>query len=333
VFPARSSGRGGRLLRRDRLLLTALGEPAMSAPPIARRDIAALVLAATCWGAGTVISKAALDEIPPVTLLPIQLAGSLVVLSILLRRRGVALRTEGATLLGRLGLLNPGIAYALGLLGLTSITASLSVLLWVTEPLLILVLAAWFLRERLSAGQAILSLIAVGGMVLVLDTPSIADVQWVGVGLTMAGVACCAAYTVIARRSIGASPETGPVIVAQQAYALAFALGLMTVVAIAGGDVIPSAVTPIGLASALGSGVLYYAAAYWFYLGALRRVPAPVAAMSFYLIPIVGVAGGTALLGDRLGPTQLIGAAVVVGALLASANLPSARTAGAIRVS
>ena len=304
----------------------------MSTSPLARRDVAALVLAATCWGAGTVISKAALDEIPPVTLLPIQLAASLAVLSVLLRRRGLTLRTEGASLLGRLGLLNPGIAYALGLLGLTSITASLSVLLWVTEPLLILVLAAWFLRERLSAGQAILSLIAVGGMVLVLDAPSIADVQWVGVGLTMAGVACCAAYTVIARKFIGTAPETGPVIVAQQAYALALALGLVTVIGIAGGNVIPSGLSPLGLASALVSGVLYYAAAYWFYLGALRRVPAPVAAMSFYLIPIVGVAGGTALLGDRLEPTQLIGAAVVLGALVASANLPASRATGAVRV-
>ena len=305
----------------------------MSTSPIGRRDVAALVLAATCWGAGTVISKAALDEIPPVTLLPIQLGASLAVLSVLLRRRGLALRTEGASLLGRLGLLNPGIAYALGLLGLTSITASLSVLLWVTEPLLILVLAAWFLRERLSAGQAILSLIAVGGMVLVLDAPSIADVQWVGVGLTVAGVACCAAYTVIARKFIGTAPETGPVIVAQQAYALALALGLVTVIGIAGGNVIPSGLSPLGLASALVSGILYYAAAYWFYLGALRRVPAPVAAMSFYLIPIVGVAGGTALLGDRLGPTQLIGAAVVLGALVASANLPASRATGAVRAS
>ena len=33
------------------------------------RDLAALILAATCWGVGTVISKAALAEIPPFTLL------------------------------------------------------------------------------------------------------------------------------------------------------------------------------------------------------------------------------------------------------------------------
>ena len=56
--------------------------------PVARRDIVALILAATCWGVGTVISKAALDEIPPFTLLPIQLAASLVLLGLLMRRQG-----------------------------------------------------------------------------------------------------------------------------------------------------------------------------------------------------------------------------------------------------
>ena len=90
----------------------------MSTVPVARRDLAALVLAATCWGVGTVISKAALDEVPPLTLLPIQLAASLAILGVLMRRQGISFRSEGSPLLGRLGLLNPGAAYALSLLGL-----------------------------------------------------------------------------------------------------------------------------------------------------------------------------------------------------------------------
>ena len=48
-----------------------------SAASIDRRDLAALVGAAVCWGSGTVVSKAALAEIAPVTLLAIQLASSL----------------------------------------------------------------------------------------------------------------------------------------------------------------------------------------------------------------------------------------------------------------
>ena len=102
-------------------------------------------------GVGTAVSKRAVTEIPPLTLLPIQLGVSLVVLAVLMRRRGLSFRGgRGAPLLGRLGLLNPGLAYALGLLGLASISASLSVLLWAVEPLMILVMAAWFLHERVT---------------------------------------------------------------------------------------------------------------------------------------------------------------------------------------
>jgi probable blue pigment (indigoidine) exporter len=278
----------------------------------AGQDIAALVLAASCWGLGTVISKAALAEFPPATLLAVQLASSLAVLIALMWRQGIALRGGGPPLLGRLGLLNPGVAYALGLLGLTTITASVSVLLWALEPLMILLLAAAFLRERITAGLILLSVVAVAGILLVVYEPTAIGGQVVGVALTVAGIGCCAAYTVATRRFLPHAEETSQVVLWQQGYGLALAIGLLIVIALLGGSIAPTALTPVGLGSALLSGVLYYAGAYWLYLGALRRVPASVAAASFYLIPIVGVAGGAVLLGERLGAVQWIGAAMVL---------------------
>jgi drug/metabolite transporter (DMT)-like permease len=289
----------------------------LTGAPIARRDLAALFVAALCWGLGTVISKAALDEIAPVSLLAIQLASSLVILTVLMRSQGIPLRNGGHTPLGRLGILNPGIAYALSLLGLVTISASLSVLLWALEPLLILILAAVVLHERLTAGLIGLSIVAVVGMVIVVYEPSAGTSQLIGVGLTLAGVACCAVYSVITRRFMPGATETGQVVLAQQAYALVVALLLVLVVGLAGGGIVPTDVTPLGLLSAVGSGALYYAGAYWFYLDALRRVPASVAAASFYLIPIVGVAAGALVLGERLEPSQWVGALLVLGAVLA----------------
>jgi probable blue pigment (indigoidine) exporter len=291
-------------------------------------DLGALVLAAVCWGVGTVVSKAALTEFPPLSLLAIQLAASLAVLAVLMRRRGIALRGEGPALLGRLGLLNPGTAYALSLLGLVTISASLSVILWALEPLLILFLAAIFLHERITPGIVGLSLVAIAGMVLVLYEPSVGQGQLLGVALTLAGVACCAIYTVATRRFIPDARETSQVVLAQQAHALALALVVVVALGFVGGAVAPSSVTPIGLASAVGSGVLYYAGAYWLYLNALRRVPASVAGASFYLIPIVGVAAGALLLDERLGSTQWVGAAIVLAAvLLIAVRAPGATAA------
>jgi drug/metabolite transporter (DMT)-like permease len=300
----------------------------MSRPAIARDDLVALVLAAVCWGGGTVISKAALTEVPPLTLLPIQLTASLAILAVVMRHHGIPFRTDGSPLLGRLGLLNPGLAYALSLIGLTTITASLSVLLWAFEPLLILVLAAWFLAERITAAFVVLSLVAVAGMVLIVFDPASGGGPLIGVALTVAGVACCAVYSVVARRWIPDAKETTQVILAQQAHALVLAIALVVAAGLAGGQIMPTALTPLGVASAIGSGALYYAGAYWFYLGALRHVPASYAAVSFYLIPIVGVAAGALLLGERLDARQWVGAVIVLGAILAILRQPATRSSG-----
>jgi probable blue pigment (indigoidine) exporter len=278
---------------------------------LARRDLMALILAAAAWGLGTVFSKRAVEEFPPLTLLSVQLAASLATLVVVARLSGTSLR-GAPKLLGRLGLLNPGLAYALSLVGLLTVSVSLSVMLWALEPLLILALAGVVLRERITPGFFGLSLLAAAGMTLLLYEPA-ATGQFVGILLTIAGVACCAVYTVIARRFLPNSADsTAPVVFAQQVHALGFALGATVVLAVGGGHVDPAAMTPVGLLSAAGSGVLYYAAAYLLYLSALRSVPASLAAVSFYLIPIFGVAGGIVLLGDRLHPVQWAGIAIVL---------------------
>ena len=287
----------------------------MSTSTPSRSTVLALTLAAASWGIGTVVSKRATAEIPPLTLLLIQLAASLVVLALFMRWRGLPYRDPSASpLLGRLGLLNPGLAYALSLLGLVHITASLSVLLWALEPVLILFLAGWLLRERITAPLVMLSLVAVAGMLLVIGEPD-GSGSLLGVLLTVAGVACCAIYTVGTRRWLGSADSTSQVLVAQQAHALVLACLLVAIAWLAGGAALPAAVSVAGWVSAVGSGVLYYGIAYWLYLSGLRHVPASVAAVSFYLIPVFGVTAGFILLGERLGPTQWLGVAIVLVAI------------------
>jgi drug/metabolite transporter (DMT)-like permease len=312
--------RGGSEADPDHRSLSQAWSLVMSTSSFARADILRLTLAAACWGIGTVVSKRAVAEIPPLALLPIQLTASLAVLAVLMRRRGMRLRgASGAPLLGRLGILNPGLAYALSLLGLVSISASLSVLIWAFEPLMIMALAALVLRERIGPAVIILSLVAIGGIVVVLYSPTSGG-QWPGVALTIAGVGCCAIYTVVARRLIGTSDSTAQVVAAQQAYALMFALVLVVAGSIVLGAPRLGAATPAAWLSAVGSGILYYAAAYWFYLNGLRGVPASLAAVSFFLIPIFGLAGSFVFLGERLGIGQWVGVAVVLAAVVAIAG-------------
>lgn len=297
----------------------------MSLSSVRRRHVVVLTLAAACWGVGTVVSKQAVAEIPPLTLLPVQLSISVLFLGLVARARGERIPTDrDGRRLGALGILNPGVAYALSLLGLAQISASLSVLLWAAEPLMILALAALFLRERVGPGLVVLSGIAIAGMVLVAYRPG-ADGALVGIGLTLAGVACCAVYTVVARRYLPHTDSTLGIVVAQQGYALAFSIVLVVAAAlVASVSPFPTALTLAGAASAVGSGLVYYGVAYWLYLTGLRHVPASIAAVSFYLIPVFGVLVAS-FVGERLSSGQWLGAVVVVVAV-GAITARSART-------
>ena len=105
------------------------------------RHVILIIAATACWGGGTVLSKQVLERgVAPLTLLVIELAAScLLLLGSMIVLRTAWVRGPALGKLAMLGILNPGLAYALGLLGLATVSASMAVLLWGTEPVLILV--------------------------------------------------------------------------------------------------------------------------------------------------------------------------------------------------
>ncbi|HEV7809460.1 MAG TPA: EamA family transporter, partial [Candidatus Limnocylindrales bacterium] len=221
--------------------------------------------------------------------------------------------------------------YALSLIGLTQITASLSVLVWAVEPIAILALAALVLRERVDVTFVGLSGLAIAGLLVILYDPA-ASGALVGVLLTLAGIGCCAVYTVASRRWLPDADSTVGVVLAQQVHALALALALVAILAVAGSSPLPASPTTGGIVSALGSGIAYYGLAYWLYLSALRHLPASVASASFYLIPVFGLIGGAAF-GERLAMLQWFGAVLVIGAVAGIAAASARRDPGIAQMS
>ncbi|MEX1125231.1 MAG: DMT family transporter [Acidimicrobiia bacterium] len=273
-----------------------------------------LTAAAASWGVATVISKRAVEEIPPLTLLPIQLTVSVGMLAVLLRAQGLRVNwSPQMRRLGAMGVLNPGVSYALSLLGLTYITASLSVLLWAVEPLLILVLAWWLLGDPITRPLALASTLALVGVILVVFERGSGG-QLTGITLTLAGVAACAVYTVISRKLMVAD-STLAVVAVQQSYALVFSVALLGATILTGMSTPLTDVSAEAWISAAVSGILYYAVAFWFYLTGLRRVPAGTAAVFINLIPVFGIAAGHVLLNERLTGRQWLGAILTVVAV------------------
>ncbi len=285
-----------------------------------------LVAATACWGCGTVLSKQVLDRgVAPLMLLAIELAASIVFLWVGTLVLGVRV-TWSAPLrrLAALGVLNPGFAYALGLLGLVTIDASMSVLLWATEPVLIMLLAVLLLRERVAAATVVAVGVALIGVLLVLYRPG-ASGDAIGIALTVGAVMACAFYTVLTRRLL-LDDSSLAVVLVQQVAALAFAVLIVGSAWVTGAADLGLPADSATWALAAASGTVYYGLAFWFLIGGLRGVPASIAGSFFPLIPVFGLAAGY-LAGDRLTDRQWLGATLVVLATAAATAYHLARPA------
>lgn len=274
-----------------------------------------LVVACALWGAATVLNKALLASISPVTLLVLQLAPSVLVLwTIVFISRARAARPSLLLPLILLGIVNPGISYTMSLMGLALISASVSTLLWAAEPLMILALAAVILREPVTWRLPAVMLVGALGVVLVADVLGgigSASGDPVGVLLLLGAVLCCAFYTVFSRK-LGEEVDPVYTVAVQQAAGLAWALALLFAGTPFGSPGDLTEISPDLIVAATVSGLLYYAAAYWLYIAALRTVPAAVAGSYFNVIPIFGVGLAFLFLGETLSPIQWAGAVAIL---------------------
>jgi len=268
------------------------------------------VLGATvCWGVATVMVKHALGSIPPFFLLAFQLLLSVSFLWAAVTRLGHRSTFREIRSLSLPGLLNPGLAYALALLGLVTTTASMSTLLWAAEPILIFLLAWPLLGERWNPHLGGWLILGIAGVVVIAGIGAITSGAAIGNALILTGVACCALYSVISSRT---ARIADPLVIAaaQQSSAVMFALAL------AAGELVlsraPLRIRPTDLFWAALAGFLYYTVAFWLYLIGLRNLPASRVGAMLNLVPVVGVSTAALTLGERLTPTQAIGAVLII---------------------
>lgn len=119
------------------------------------------------WGFGQTLSKLALAEVPPSTLLTVQLGSSVVFLAAFY---GVRYRrlpfSVGSLKQGGAGVFEPALAYMFGTFGLSLTTASAATLIGASEVVLTVVFAALFLREPLTRKLLLLSALSFAGISL-----------------------------------------------------------------------------------------------------------------------------------------------------------------------
>jgi drug/metabolite transporter (DMT)-like permease len=281
--------------------------------------IAAMVGSAACWGAATVMTKGALEAIPPFTLLSVQLASSVAVLWLAVLLLGMRLGPPRRALrAASTGAFEPGLAYAVGVPGLALTTAGNASVIAALEPVFVILLAWALFRARPGLTVSTTVGVALLGVCLV----SLPDLSGVGQGdlrgdaLVLLGTAFAAVYVVASSRLLLDAPAL-VLTCLQQSAGLLVALILAAVALGLGLERLPERVPADMALLAVASGCVQYALAFWLYLVGLRSLPVSVAGLFLTLTPVFGVAGGMLFLGERMTPPQLIGAVLIVGAVAA----------------
>ena len=281
--------------------------------------------AAICWGVSTVTTKVALEQFSPAQVLGIELiVGAAAVWAVLLRRGRLRVGPwwRAAAVLG---LLEPGLTFALFDFGLDQTGAIDGALLLAAETPFS-VLGAWaLLGER--ATPPVLTAVAVGfgGAAILGSGASGAHGMLMGDLLVLGASATAAGYGVAARRLAGGAQLDALAVTAVQLLAAAVAVvPLVTAAEIGHGHGLPTADAE-HVGAVIGTGLLGGALPFLLFNRAIRDLSATGAALVTNLVPALAALSAFALLGDRPGSPQIAGGALMVIAALGSAALPSPR--------
>ncbi|HEY5300947.1 MAG TPA: DMT family transporter [Acetobacteraceae bacterium] len=288
-------------------------ERAAPAPKLlgGRAEGLALLLVTACsWGLNWPIMKFILSEVPPFTARTLAGGLALVFAAVLALARKERLGVPR----GQIGLLvvyatlNFGAFTVFTTLALVWLRASEAVVITYTLPVWAALLAWPLLGERPTAARIIGMVLALGGVALLVG----ADQVHAG-GAALAGIASGFLAAILF--------ALGTVIAKRRPLAMPTVAGVMWQIGLGSIPVLILAlfehpdwghVTPLAWSGFLYVAILPMTVAYLTWFRALRLLPASVAATSVLLSPLVGVLSSAALLGDPLGPRQIVALAVTL---------------------
>jgi drug/metabolite transporter (DMT)-like permease len=283
-----------------------------------------MVLATFFWALGHPLGRLVLRSVHPFHLAAVTQAAGLLSVLIYLAvrgRLGLLFRLSLGDTLAALGLgaLGFGLYNILTFSALSRIPASMNAILVATNVILVALLSAIFLRERITWPRAAGILVAFIGAGLVTLNQGFAlggKVDLLGCAFSLLAALSFALYTVLGKRLV---ERNDPLIVTT----LALFSGSVLLVILAA-----SAVGLQGLASApavpwllmalLGVTMIGFAYPAWF--ECLRRLPASRASVFIYMTPVFAVILSLIILGERFGWPFYAGGALVLGGIALSSR-------------
>ncbi|PPS45631.1 DMT family transporter [Chroococcidiopsis sp. TS-821] len=278
-----------------------------------------IILAAAIYGLTIVLTKGALEQIPPFTLLCIQTASSVLFFWTIVIFQGIPVPLRWTTLkLSLAGLLEPGLSYIFGMFGLALTTASNATFISTTEPAITMALSWLILREQFNIAFVGLGLLACVGVSFIVtpDGSSITLGSIWGDLLVCLSVLFASLYAITAARSV---QRIHPVVLAAIQQSVALMLFIVMFVGALFFGFESFELTPTiwdNLLIAIASGAFGYGLAFLLYLAAVRYLPASRLSLYLTLTPVFGTIGAYFILGERLLVSQGFGGSLIILAVV-----------------
>jgi drug/metabolite transporter (DMT)-like permease len=271
---------------------------------------------AVAFGAMGIFGKLAYDEGATVgTLLSVRfllaavLFWALVVATGAWRRlRSLCRRDVGTALaLGAVGYSAQAGAY---FAALKRLDASLLSLLLYTFPAMVTVAAIALGRERASRRTGAALALSSAGLFLVLAGAGAGALDPLG---TLLGISAAVVYSTYILTSAGVAERVGPLLLS--ALVCTGAATTLTLAGVIGGDLHPGNVSAAGFGWLAGIAVVSTVAAVSLFFAGLKRVGPTIASILSTAEPVTTVVLAFLAFGESLGPVQLAGGALVLGAV------------------
>jgi drug/metabolite transporter (DMT)-like permease len=289
-----------------------------------RHAIVMLTTTMVIWGSTFIVTKGVIDSVPPFTLafLRVAIGAAALTAAAVWRRRtsevSPPLQVPRTTLIA-MGFVGVALYYGLFNAALLYGSASQGALVQSCTPAVTALVAALWLRERMTAVQWAGVAVSIVGIIVIFAGRGEGAASTLGGLLMFAATLVWGVYTSLGRRAASADPI--------QLTAGITVFGALMLLPVAVVELSMSDLPRISTSAWLAItylGVLPSGIAYLLYNAALKYVPASEAGVYVNLMPIVGLLSSLVVLGEPLSLQAVVGGCVVLsGVWLASRHEPA----------
>ena len=272
-------------------------------------DIARLLALAALWGGSFAFMRVAV-----VALGPVWLATSRVTLAFLalyalalVRRDVPPLRAHWRDYLA-IGIINTALPFALFSFAAQHVTASTAAILNATSPFFATIVAALWLKDRVTPAKVIGMILGMIGVVLLVGwqpEPMSAD-KVIAVFACLAAAMSYGVASVFAKARLTGLPSFAIALYSQMTATIVLAPALPFAPQ-------PGAITPLVAANVLALAIASTAIGYMLYFKLIATIGPARALTVTFLIPLFGVLWGFLFLDEKVGANTLAACALIVG--------------------